>query len=81
MELPRRHRPFKRRMHPIDGGRWKSFYSAHVRVGYTMISFLICSAMGFGMAVALPLAIVEGLALSIVFAALAERYLFPMPLD
>jgi hypothetical protein len=33
------------------------------------------------MAVALPLAIVEGLALSIVFAALAERYLFPMPLD
>ena len=42
-----------------------------------MIAFLVGPAIGLG-GVALMLTLVEGLALSVVIAVLAERYLFPM---
>ena len=46
-----------------------------------MITFVLGPAMGLGLAVALPLSIVEGLALTILVSVLAERYLFKMPQD
>lgn len=42
-----------------------------------MIAFLLGPAMGLG-GIALMLTIAEGIALSVVIAVLAERYLFPM---
>ena len=42
-----------------------------------MIAFLVGPAIGLG-GVALMLTLVEGLALTVVIALLAERYLFPM---
>jgi hypothetical protein len=42
-----------------------------------MIAFLVGPAIGLG-GVALMLTLVEGLALTVVIAVLAERYLFPM---
>jgi hypothetical protein len=45
-----------------------------------MIAFLLGPALGLG-GLAFLLTIVEGLALAVVIAVLAERYLFPMPLD
>jgi len=42
-----------------------------------MIAFLVGPAIGLG-GVTLMLTLVEGLALTVVIAVLAERYLFPM---